>query len=354
MNKVVLLAPTPPPASGIASWTVRMLKCGLGENWEPVVVDEKAIGNRGVFKGKKRNLLDEYRRTRKIWKDLREVLKDPNVKIVQSCIAPSTLGMLREYVCMRMAKHAKKKYIVHYRSTLPNYITDGVNRFVFEKLSKAADMVFVLNGSSAKMIEKVVGNKYKLIPNFIEKSAIRTNERVINDRLKTATYIGGVTPAKGCDVIIETATLMPDVTFRLVGEIANIIDKNCVPSNVVLTGSKDHEGVLGELEKADVFLFLSRFKGEGFSNALVEAMGAGLPCVVTDWAANADMIVNGECGIVVPKGTTDSLMKALEKLRNVSVRSVMSKKCVERVRKYYSEKTVIKQYVDAYEEIIKS
>lgn len=353
MNKVVLLAPTPPPASGIASWTMRILQCGLGNNWEPIVVDEKAIGNRGVFKGARRNLFDEYKRTKKIWSGLKKVLKDPDVKIVQSCIAPSTLGMIREYVCMKMAKHASKKYIVHYRSTLPNYVTNGINRFVFERLSKAADMVFVLNGPSAQMIEKVVGDKYKLIPNFIENNAIKKEPRQINEHLKTATYVGGVTPEKGCDVIIKTARKCPDITFRLVGEISDAIAGEKVPSNVILTGSKNHDAVVKELEMADVFLFLSRFKGEGFSNALVEAMASGLPCIVTDWAANADMVLNQKCGIVVQESSSEVLMDSLNKMAKASVRKSMSHNCIERAQNEYSQDCVIKQYVCAYEELIK-
>ena len=352
MNKVVLLAPTPPPASGIASWTMRMLQCGLGDHWQPVVVDEKAIGNRGVFKGKRRNLLDEMKRTSKIWSDLRKALKDPEVRVVQSCIAPSTMGMMREYVCMKMAKHAHKQYIVHYRSTLPNYITDGLNRFVFEKLSKAADMVFVLNGPSAQMIERVVGKKYKLIPNFIENRAIRTAPKTIREQIHTVTYIGGVTAVKGCDVIIQTAAKWPDMTFRLVGEVADALSKEHMPSNVILTGSKSRDAVAEELEAADVFLFLSRFKGEGFSNALVEAMAAGLPCIVTDWAANADMVIDGECGIVLSEGTPENLSAALEQMAKASVRTRMSCQCIDRVRREYSQNCVLQQYVDAYEELI--
>ena len=279
-------------------------------------------------------------------------MKDPDVKVVQSCIAPSTLGMMREYVCMKMAKHASKKYIIHYRSTLPNYIRDGVNRFVFEHLSKEADMVFVLNGPSAKMIESVVGKKYKLIPNFIENRAIRTEEKMIREYIGTATYIGGVTAEKGCDVIVKAAMQRPDIMFRLVGEISEAFAKETIPGNVILTGSKNRDAVAEELEAADVFLFLSRFKGEGFSNALVEAMAAGLPCIVTDWAANADMVVDGEGGVVVKEGSPETLLAALDQMEKMSVRECMSRNCVERARGEYSQDCVIQQYVDAYEELV--
>ena len=58
--KVILLAPTPPPAGGIAGWTARMLKAELKNGWTIRVVDEKVIGKRGVFgQSNKRNYVTE-------------------------------------------------------------------------------------------------------------------------------------------------------------------------------------------------------------------------------------------------------------------------------------------------------
>lgn len=351
MKKVVLLAPTPPPASGIASWTVRMLKCGLGEEWSIIVVDEKVIGKRGVFANSRRNLLEEIKRSCNIWSDLKKALKDPETKVVQSCIPPSTFAMMREYICMKITKRYKRKYIVHYRSTLPNYITKGINTFMLKRLSKAADVVFVLNGPSAKMIEEVVGDKYELIPNFIEKDAIEKAHET-KDNLKTALYVGGVTPDKGCDVIIEGAKQHPDITFRLVGAISEAIKEMPIPGNVVLVGEKDKEGVAAEMRNADVFLFLSRFKGEGFSNALVEAMAKGLPCIVTDWAANADMVIDGQCGYVIKDCEVAQFVDAVNRIKDKDIRTEMSVNCISRAENMYSEEQVIKQYTDAYEKII--
>ena len=75
--KAVLLAPTPPPAGGIAGWTARMLKADLPGGWSLINVDEKAIGEREVFgQAGKRHMLEEARRCRRIWKGLRQALKD--------------------------------------------------------------------------------------------------------------------------------------------------------------------------------------------------------------------------------------------------------------------------------------
>ena len=52
-KKVILLAPTPPPYGGIASWTMRMLSSDL-KNWSIKLVDVKILGKRQVYGDKKK------------------------------------------------------------------------------------------------------------------------------------------------------------------------------------------------------------------------------------------------------------------------------------------------------------
>ena len=47
------------------------------------------------------------------------------------------------------------------------------------------------------------------------------------------------------------------------------------------------------------------------SNALMEAMLSGLPCVATDISGNQDLIRSGYNGLLVPPADVDALAKAL-------------------------------------------
>jgi len=53
---------------------------------------------------------------------------------------------------------------------------------------------------------------------------------------------------------------------------------------------------------------------EGFSNAVLEAMLAGLPLVVTDAGGNSEAVVDGVTGYVVPAHAPQELGAALLKL----------------------------------------
>ncbi len=66
-------------------------------------------------------------------------------------------------------------------------------------------------------------------------------------------------------------------------------------------------------EAADFGVLPSR-ANEGFSNAILESMRAGLPMIVTDIGGNAEAVVDGETGFVVPPADPAALAAALLRL----------------------------------------
>lgn len=350
--KVILLAPTPPPSGGIASWTMRMLSCRLKNDWKVDVVDEKVIGDRETFGDKTQiNLVMELRRTFNIWKNLNGKLKDPEVSIVHSNIPAGLKSMLRELGCLIITKLNRKKFIIHYRCTIPNMVKSGIDFLVFKLLTRYSDAVIALNTPSKQFTEQSVKTPVYLIPNFVEQSSIKKSEDVKNNKnLSRVLYVGGVIPEKGCLEIVETSKYFPEIEFRLIGKVSSQVKDSIITDNVVIMGEQTREVVEKEMEQADIFMFPSYFLGEGFSNALVEAMGKGLPCIVTEWAANSDMIED-KGGIVVPIKNVEALIKAIEQMKDYEVRRVMSAWNIKKVLSSYTESIVTSNYVDLYEEM---
>lgn len=347
--KVILLAPTPPPHGGIAGWTKRMMQATLKNRWEVVVVDEKVTGKRDAYNGTKKNYIEETKRCIRIWRDLRKALQDRDAMVVQACIPAGATSMMREIVSAIITKKYKRKFIIHFRCTLPNMVKSKVSLRIFKILTDLSDCVFVLNSTSAEFLLKVnPKKKYELIPNFIETDAIK--ERTdYNKNIKNLTYVGGVIEEKGCGLIAEVAKCFPDKSFRLVGNVD--MDISNFPKNVILLGEKSKDYVQKELASTDVFLFLSRYTGEGFSNALAEAMSYSLPCVVSDWAANADMIEN-KGGIVLDNYSVRAVEKAINLMEDIEVRKKMGAWNRTKIVNFYSDKVVTDMYVDAYEKLV--
>ena len=353
MKKVALLAPLPPPFGGIAVWTQRMLNAKLPLDWKIAVVDEKVIGDRTVFgKNTKRSLFNEIKRCFGIWKHLVNVLHDNDTNVVHICIPAGICSLMREIVSAALARIYRKKVIVHFRCTLPNMVSGWLHLKMFKLLAWFSDEFFILNSKSADFLLKINPKiKFEIIPNFVNESELNEN-RVCSEKINTILYVGGVVATKGCDRIIEVARLLPQIQFKLVGKVG--LDVQDFPANVSLLGEQNQEFVHEELLKADVFLFLSRFAGEGFSNALAEAMASGLPCIVSDWAANADMIEDGKGGVVLRECTTDNVVKALESLKNQEIRQEYANFNVKKTKSEYLEKIIVDRYVLCYEKLIEA
>jgi glycosyltransferase involved in cell wall biosynthesis len=59
----------------------------------------------------------------------------------------------------------------------------------------------------------------------------------------------------------------------------------------------------------DVFVLTSH--SEGFSNAILEAMGMGLPILATAVGGNIEMVTEGESGFLVPVGDDQTLSERM-------------------------------------------
>lgn len=350
VKKIILLAPLPPPYGGIAVWTSRMMKAKLPSDWSLCIVDEKVTGNRTVFgKNTKRSFSSEIKRCFKIWLNLGKYLQDKDTKIVHICIPAGIGSLAREIISALLSKFFRRKVIVHFRCTLPYMVKGPINLLMFKFLTLFSDELFVLNQASADFLKKIRYNrKYAIIPNFINESELNKN-RICSKKIKNILYVGGVIPEKGCDRIINVAKLMPEFQFRLVGKVG--INAENLPPNVVLLGEQNKDFVHDELVKADVFLFVSEFLGEGFSNALAEAMAAGLPCIVSNWAANADMIED-KGGIVLKENTVECIIDALKKMDNCEYRQKNSIFNYNKACSEYIDNVIINQYIYNYENLL--
>lgn len=351
MSKVILLAPTPPPIGGIAAWTVRMMNATLPNGWQVEVVDEKIIGKREFFGDKtKHDIKSEIKRCHGIWSGLRKALKDKDAKVVHACIAANTMPVLREYISACIAKIRGRQFVIHFRCTIPNIVGGRLNVIALKMLCKKADCVMLLNKQSEEYIKGITQTKTVVIPNFVDAQEVVDSHK-ISEKIQRVLYVGGVIESKGCLDIIEVAKSFPDIEFKLIGN----PEETCVKAaekvpNVILAGTMPHAEIIDEMKQADVFLFLTFFPGEGFSNSLAEAMAAGLPCIVTDWAANKDMIED-KGGVVVPVHGVEEAKEALIHMIDIEIRKKQSEFNIHKVKNQYSADYIQRRYVDCYEEL---
>ncbi|WP_079202249.1 glycosyltransferase [Pseudomonas sp. CC6-YY-74] len=119
-----------------------------------------------------------------------------------------------------------------------------------------------------------------------------------------------------------------------------------VGSNIHFLGSRTD--VPGFLRLADVGLLCSH--EEGFSNAVLECMAAGLPMVVTNVGGNAEAVLDGVTGYVVPAHNPERLADALLQISLANDRASMGEKGKRRAGEHFSMISCIDAYEALYHE----
>lgn len=104
------------------------------------------------------------------------------------------------------------------------------------------------------------------------------------------------------------------------------------------------------LRMADVGVLCSH--QEGFSNAVIEAMAASLPVVVTDVGGNAEAVTHLQTGLVVPSKNPEQLGQALLAMLLRTDRQLMGERGQQRVARLFSMHACVSNYEAMYREIL--
>lgn len=123
--------------------------------------------------------------------------------------------------------------------------------------------------------------------------------------------VANIRPVKNIEMLIQTAAIVcrhaPSARFLLVGgayeppylaQVKNLVRALDVSRQVNFAGPTSQ--AVSVLKSCDIFFLPSR--SEGMSNAILEAMACGLPCVVTEVGGNPELVQDGTNGYLVPVG----------------------------------------------------
>lgn len=142
------------------------------------------------------------------------------------------------------------------------------------------------------------------------------------DKIVIAT-VGNIRRVKGHDVFVKAAATIaaqfPKATFSIAGDVLEpdyFAELEVLVRSLNLSGRFRFEGGIADVQEylsnADIFVLPSR--SEGFSNAIIEAMAASLPVVVTDVGGNAEAVTDGVNGYVIPADDASALSAGIARL----------------------------------------
>jgi glycosyltransferase involved in cell wall biosynthesis len=186
---------------------------------------------------------------------------------------------------------------------------------------RQSDAVFCLNTPEAEYLTAhgwAAPERIYRLPNGVESECFM--DRAPAARVRRLLFVGQWLPAKGTRDLVEAFAALADsadLELACVGtgapEARVLADfPEAVRGRVRVRPGVDRGALHAELAHADLFVFPSL--SEGFSNALLEAMAAGLPIVATPVGAAVDLLRDGVNAAVVPAADPAALTARIESL----------------------------------------
>jgi len=222
-------------------------------------------------------------------------------------------------------------------------------------------------GNSQKVVDQLIleegakPERTSLLYNGIEMP--KATERDIRSELnldkdsQVVAIVANLIPYKGHEDLLNAfgkANITSKWDLLIVGNnSANIqddlqaqADRLNIAGNIHFLGKRDD--VSDILSGADVGLLTSH--EEGFSNAILEGMAAGLPMIVTDVGGNAEAVEDGKTGYVVPTKNPEELAKSIKKIsEDANIRQQFGQAGRKRCEEQFSLESCVTRYEEYYQ-----
>ncbi len=142
-----------------------------------------------------------------------------------------------------------------------------------------------------------------------EKIVVKPNFAVVSydGELKRAggLFVGRLSQEKGIDVMLAAVQQCPEVTVRVAGE-GPEAHKVRAHTGIVPLGLRSRSETLDEMRRAE-YLLLPSICYENFPLTVVEAFASGLPVIASRLGAMAELIADGQTGLLFDPGSAEDL-----------------------------------------------
>lgn len=236
-----------------------------------------------------------------------------------------------------------------------SFLQTHVNKFkqrlylFLERLAyKFGGVIIACSKSEAEEASRNIGaQRVLVVDNAVDTKLIpesKPDRRYVN-----VCTVGRICPQKNPEMFAKIANYfsqIENVRFTWIGggdlESEKLLKDT---KNIRITGWLEHRDVLKELKNKDIYLQTSLW--EGMPIALIEAMVAGIPAVVTDVVGNRDVVIHGTTGYIVK--SEDEFLNYLKTLiSDEQLRNKMSRNARTYALKYFSLERFKSDIINAY------
>jgi glycosyltransferase involved in cell wall biosynthesis len=165
-------------------------------------------------------------------------------------------------------------------------------------------------------------------------------------------------PRKGIEYLVKAVAMLPSdwpVHLMLVGhmqgkKLDDAIAASGIADRIHRVGHRPDAPAL--TAASDLFV-LPSIKREGLARSLIEAMAYRVAPVVSDCGGSPELVVDGECGIVVPVRDSAAIARAVRRLyEDDRLRRRMGEAARERIGRHFRHEDTVEQTLALYRSLV--
>lgn len=238
-----------------------------------------------------------------------------------------------------LKKGIKVLWIEH--DKVGNWLSKNPSLPLLKKLSAEVTTVCVSN-VSATIFRNLGYNNVVVIPNGVPEPPADFIPHEFDDTLRLG-CIARLSYEKGVDILSEAVRDCDNVTLLINGK-----GDQHIPSTPTITIKANVDNINEVYRAIDVLVLPSR-QEDPFGLVVAEAMLRGIAVICTDACGVAEHLTSGTGSIVVPAGSKQALVEAINSMQNEEFRMQIA----AAGKKTAQEKFAISQMVKRYEALIR-
>lgn len=321
MKKILFIAPLPPPATGMANASLKILE-KLSDKYLFDIVNFSKRNFKHGF-----NSIRRFTEILGIIRTVKKKVKDCD--LVYLTISQSVAGNLKDLLLLFICR--KKRRVIHLHG-------GGIGRLIYDRkpilfflnkrILKTVDKVIVLGDSLKRIFRFLPPEKIAVVNNYAEDYFFLDNFRIEkkykNSRMEFL-FLSNLIPGKGYMELVEAFLLLNeefknDIALKFAGGFEDdhsrevFLEKIHGNDNIMYCGVIKDEERVPYFSAAQVFCLPTYYPYEGQPISILEAYAAGSVVVTTDHAGICDIFMDRENGYLVQKRSVESLYNILKQI----------------------------------------
>lgn len=246
---------------------------------------------------------------------------------------------------------------------LDYYVQGGkVHKWMFKKIADLQSKMFFEGMDSLQIVRNVSKTPCVYFPNYIFDDLIPDSLEIRPTDQVNLLYFGRIAPDKNVHIVVETFNMLAskyrNVVLSVIGgkgdnqayvdKVDDMIKTSPFADRITRMGNTPFAEIKKIMRTRHFFIFPSKAKCEGHSNALNEAMSQGLIPIVSDYHFNRTIV--GDDRYVVKSFDAKDYADRIEQLMREDLQ-VLSMECWMHIKEKYTYSVVNGRIVDEIKSI---